>query len=843
MALLLQEGINNPSIYTDPKWDLRKKIYDKNGNLIGVDLGGGFYIDTVNHPGYKEGVFCAPDGQPILVNGQPLQEKDAQIATTYFVEFENGKMVLKNAFGDVVKLGRGLFSKTPVVDNFRVDFKVGKIFVEKSGEVIPLKFDVVAFKVPHTDKYQLFYRGKDIPFATITSSEMMDEGSFLIYFDENKSPNLVSYEGRYLRVHVVGKDYRRDPESQVFTFVGKARKALEDMVSAGELSSEERDQLLCLGILGDVSALHIGGVGGEPIRYFAIADQDNVYTPNSIREIIAIAIANPQYGIFQPFLEQANVAESGYARWSANLPQQLLRFTGLGNMVLGSAQFMGKGVIDMNAYREAMMEPGNEALLPFTRCHDFLESINLPTAYLPDVVMKEDAPTSWFIDLLRNKGWRVGDWIGILNEWLPHTTLGRLYNIARGNEDPGPLPPEGRRIMNFILNANLMPIGFAGFLVSNYLGALFPGWIKMGDPVKDLIVLISTFTSIIAIPNFIGAIGYKIQNGEYPSNIARAAQEFVKDLTKGLTNLVISTVTLMQSLYDQPQHVGEAVGEVRNIQRGKPMIWRPMAALEDAQPSSLIEAYRQRAIPVGIATGLLLGAIATSTIYENGGISWAEWASPILSSFIIGPLVGYLTGRSATPIKDAMLEVEREDAQFQRVGDALLSLFGNDLERKFALVKSMFSNIYAETTRLIGNKDTIWNRLTSEQQRRLIDILHVSEEEAKDLIYTYCNSILERKLQNEREKRGKEEAKLQEIEEAKAHIIYAQALYTALYWGQWSRDEGEILRLLHTIYEKYGLDGLVLPVSKEEKITVDFARFRDDFDKLWAQIIAPDTPY
>ncbi|MDP8233920.1 MAG: hypothetical protein P9M06_03860, partial [Candidatus Saelkia tenebricola] len=862
LGLFLRTGNSTPSTYTDPKWDYRKKLTDSDGAVLGVDLGNGFYIDTVNHTVLNSGVFTDANGDAIQVNGQDLTEADVTFASTYCISYEGGEQVLRDINGDIVKVGKELFNQTAARGNFTIDYEKGVInIVRANGEIIPLKFDILAQQgISNSDQYELHFKGEEQTILISSADIEGQVGGFLIYNpnadSENLSDRLVRYNGRYLVGHAQGMNYRRNGGSEIFS-LARFSSALEGLISEEEMVS---------GMLGDIDSLHIGDTDGRAISYFAIADQDNTYTEGSIREIIAAAAANPEYAIFQPFLEQSNTSDSAYAKWSGALPQSLLRFTGIGNMVLGAGQFMGKGVIDIQSYIDAMMQSPEEALKPYTRCHDFIESISLLTAFMHDVSMGEDAPGGWFVELNRAKGWRVGDWIGIVDEWLPHTTMGRLYSQIFGDgTDPGSLPDSGRRIMEFVLTANLMPIGFAGFLMANYAGAIMPGILKPGDPIFHIALLIASAIGVVAIPSFIGAITNRLQNDGYSSNPAVKAGQVAGDLGRGLANFFISTSTLMQSLYDQPGHVISAIRDVYGLKQGEAMVWKPMASLASGVPSTLGEAISSRSGPITLALGLIAAALVSESVYSTSGFTWLAWASPILFSFIAGPVIAYYTGRSRRAIKDASFEVERGSEQYNIVGDALLAASGNDLEQKAQLLNNMYKNINPapvlssylaghEHTSIIGDQEATWSKLSQEQQTTVIAELstglgrEISEDTAKELLHSYLNSILEVKLAADdtaAEKAEKDAAKLADMEAMGPDIQFAQAIYSAIYWvqeGGFGHGDNSYVtpeQGVENLYNMYNLDGLTL--SDGRVVTIEL--FRQEVSNQWTQVIFDSAIY
>lgn len=578
---------------------------------------------------------------------------------------------------------------------------------------------------------------------------------------ENKA---VAYTGDNWPETVRRKPNSDNPENKLFQLTITRNKLLQkykdNPAMLQKIESLLPEEVAKSGMVGDFSKIS----GTNKIKYIAVTDNDNLWPERSLVKVIAKMVNNPDIIIAQPAIRVQNVGESRYTAWSASLPQSLMNFIPKANAWLGTEQFMGKGVIEIERYYNVMMRKGNEILDPKTRCHDFRESLYLKTAYMSDVEILENSPVNFFQELKRQYGWRPGDLQGLYYEGLPRFAPYVFFKKLLGDPNFKPLDPLPRsqaRILEFIGNTVIMPVAFVTFLITNYLQALVPGILKTGDPILDLITAITALAGVTLIPSIIGPIAQKIRLGEYRG--VSIPIQLGSDIIKGVANVVNSTLVLMQGLYDAPLAVWAARQQIIAAQQGgQAPAWNPMAAIKtnlEKGVLGVIKVYSERKIATAIAAGMLISSIMVGYIYpQTSALDWAKTIWPIASSFLLGPFWAWFTGQSETILRDASLNIEGDvnHPQYKEVGDALYEAAGKDLEKKFLLIQEIYNDrggrdFVEDLTKVaiykggdvwepfynsdLANK--LWNSLSEPLRSSIIRYFRGDEIKAKTKLYDY----------------------------------------------------------------------------------------------------------
>jgi cyclic beta-1,2-glucan synthetase len=138
------------------------------------------------------------------------------------------------------------------------------------------------------------------------------------------------------------------------------------------------------------------------------------------------------YAILQPraTISLMSAGQSRFARWfagEAGLDPYTREVSDVYQDVFGEGSFVGKGIYDVDAFRQAVDGRFPENLI---LSHDLLEGGYARSALVTDVELIEEHPASYAVEASRRHRWIRGDWQ--LAGWL-------LPNV------PGPPGPDGSR--------------------------------------------------------------------------------------------------------------------------------------------------------------------------------------------------------------------------------------------------------------------------------------------------------------------------------------------------------------------------------------------------------------
>ncbi|MCH8553149.1 MAG: glycosyl transferase [Natronospirillum sp.] len=135
--------------------------------------------------------------------------------------------------------------------------------------------------------------------------------------------------------------------------------------------------------------------------------------------------------------------------------------------VFGEGSFVGKGIYDVNAFRQAIDERFPENLI---LSHDLLEGGYARSALVTDVLLVEDHPSTMPIDTSRRHRWIRGDWQ--LLGWL----LPRVQGADKKERVKNPLSALSRWKLLDNLRRSLIAPSLLALLVGGWLSGLGETW-------------------------------------------------------------------------------------------------------------------------------------------------------------------------------------------------------------------------------------------------------------------------------------------------------------------------------------------------------------------------------
>lgn len=168
------------------------------------------------------------------------------------------------------------------------------------------------------------------------------------------------------------------------------------------------------------------------VKYVITLDSDTVLPRDTAHQLIA-AMAHPLnqprydeasrrvvdgYAILQPRMaeEIPRYGQSRYAALSSATPGNdpyTLASSDIYQDLFGEGSFIGKGIYDVDVYARALRDvcPDNVIL-----SHDLLEGCYARAGLISDVLLYEQYPSSYLVDVVRRTRWIRGDWQ--LLHWL-----------------------------------------------------------------------------------------------------------------------------------------------------------------------------------------------------------------------------------------------------------------------------------------------------------------------------------------------------------------------------------------------------------------------------------------
>jgi cyclic beta-1,2-glucan synthetase len=300
--------------------------------------------------------------------------------------------------------------------------------------------------------------------------------------------------------------------------------------------------------------------------------------------------------------------------------------------VFGEGSFIGKGIYDVDAFRQAVDGRFPENLI---LSHDLLESGYARSALVTDVDLIEEHPASYAIEASRRHRWIRGDWQ--LAGWL----------LPRVPGPPGPNGAKGKRQANPLSALSLWKLfdNLRRSLVAPALLALLAGgWLLGPAWVWTLLAV-----AVVCLPTLLSAVIELIRKPEERDWLVHLS---LTGKSAGRP-IMLALLTLAFLPYDTLIGLGAILrsGVRMLFTRHGLMLWQlPSYARRNAR-RSLADFFREMWIaPVlAVALGVAL-AMAGQTA------AWL-YAAPILLLWLVSPVVGWWISRPlAAPAPDLSVD-------------------------------------------------------------------------------------------------------------------------------------------------------------------------------------------
>lgn len=300
--------------------------------------------------------------------------------------------------------------------------------------------------------------------------------------------------------------------------------------------------------------------------------------------------------------------------------------------IFGEGSFIGKGIYDVDAFRQAVDGRFPENLI---LSHDLLESGYARSALVTDVDLIEEHPASYAQEASRRHRWIRGDWQ--LAGWLLPRVPGPLAaNAAHGSKpqrQPNPLSRLARWKLFDNLRRSLVPPSLLALLVG---GCLFgPGpvwfWLLLVASVLFVPTLLSTMIEFIRKP----------AERDWLVHLNLTGISAGRPIMLAVLNLVFlpyDTLICLSAIL----HSGVRMLFTR---RGL-LLWQLRAYASRNARSSLVDFFRE--MWVGPVLAIALGLALAWTV----AAAWL-YAAPVLLLWLLSPAVGWwISRRLVSPVPD-----------------------------------------------------------------------------------------------------------------------------------------------------------------------------------------------
>jgi cellobiose phosphorylase len=310
--------------------------------------------------------------------------------------------------------------------------------------------------------------------------------------------------------------------------------------------------------------------------------------------------------------------------------------------VFAEGSFIGKGIYDVDAFRQAVDGRFPENLI---LSHDLLESGYARSALVTDIDLIEEHPASYAQEASRRHRWIRGDWqlAGWLLPRVPGPPALNDANGAKRQRQPNPLSGLSRWKLFDNLRRSLVPPSLLALLAGGWLFGPGPAWFwtLLVAGVLFVPTLLSTVIDIIRKP----------EERDWLVHLNLTGRSSGRPLMLALLALVFLPYDALICL-DAIMRSGVRMLFTR---RGL-LIWHLRGYARRNARQSLADFFMEMWIgPLfAVASGLALAWTATA--------AW-HYAAPVLSLWLLSPVVGWWISR---PLAYAAPDLDDEQRAFLR---------------------------------------------------------------------------------------------------------------------------------------------------------------------------------
>ncbi len=379
-------------------------------------------------------------------------------------------------------------------------------------------------------------------------------------------------------------------------------------------------------IVGDVSIL-------ASIRYVITLDTDTQLPRDAARTLIG-NIAHPLnrpvydaarqrvvegYAILQP-RASISLTSAGQSRFTklfageSGIDPYTREVSDVYQDIFGEGSFIGKGIYDVDAFRQAVDGRFPENLI---LSHDLLESGYARSALVTDVDLIEEHPSSYAIEASRRHRWIRGDWQ--LAGWLlPHVPGPSGSNGSKTKRQPNPLSVLSIWKIFDNLRRSLVPPSLLALLVGGWL--LAPGtWTLLVVGIVFLPTLIGSVVELIRKPAERDWLVHLILTG--------------KDGGRPIALALLSLVLLPYDTLICLDAILRSRVRMLYTRRGL-LLWQLRAYARRNARRTLVDFFVEMWIAPALSLSLLW------MLWLTHAVQWFFWV-PMLLLWLVSPVVGW----------------------------------------------------------------------------------------------------------------------------------------------------------------------------------------------------------
>jgi cellobiose phosphorylase len=470
---------------------------------------------------------------------------------------------------------------------------------------------------------------KNLHFGLLTDfkdakQEKFEEDDQLIHLVSKKINDLnEKYQGDYMDTFFLFHRPRKwNPKDRIWMGYERKRGKLSDLNALLRGSASDRFSV----IIGNVEVL-------TKIKYVITLDTDTQLPRDSARQIVGVMshpLNKPKYdiqkkrvtdgySILQPSVAVSlpGTNKSRYARLFGSEPgiDPYTRATSdVYQDLFGEGSFIGKGIYDVDIFEQTLKDrfPENRIL-----SHDLLEGCYARSGLVTDVLLFEEYPTSYDIDVKRRQRWIRGDWQ--LIPWL----LPIIPKVNGGSrKNPLSLLSWWKILDN--LRRSIVPIALLSLLLS--------GWTILSSPWFWTLAVIG----ILLIPSMIISIVYLFKKPEevlLQQHLKVARQSAARQLYQAAFVLISLPYEAYYSIIALLRTCWRLI-----ISKKRLLEWNSMAVGEHHNRQELIDSFTS--IWISPAIAILSAAILLKLFPLTFAMVW-----PIIGLWFVFPGVAWWLSR------------------------------------------------------------------------------------------------------------------------------------------------------------------------------------------------------
>ncbi|WP_235209466.1 GH36-type glycosyl hydrolase domain-containing protein [Methylobacter sp. BBA5.1] len=305
--------------------------------------------------------------------------------------------------------------------------------------------------------------------------------------------------------------------------------------------------------------------------------------------------------------------------------------------IFGEGSFIGKGIYDVDAFRQAVDGRFPENLI---LSHDLLESGHARSGLISDVDLIEAHPASYAIEASRRHRWIRGDWQ--LAGWL-------LPNVPGpdGKRRPNPLSPLSIWKIFDNLRRSLVPPALLALLAGGWLFGPAPAWFW-----TVLVMAILLFQPLLE-----GVIELirKPVDREWLEHVILANKTATRPVLLALLALVLLPYDTLICL----DAIRASAARMPFTRRGL-MLWHTKAYARRNARKTLADFFLEMWIAPVVAAGL---TVALYMAWDSA--RWMDWlvSAPVLLVWLVSPVIGWWISK---PLAPPAADLTADDRAFLR---------------------------------------------------------------------------------------------------------------------------------------------------------------------------------